>query len=111
MGGSSTPLSMALILLLRARYHLSYCRHEARVTCTYAAIINYSYSIIKVGGLSPHTYKSGGAIAPSAPPLPTPMSKPSTNMADNKAIKAHASCDHERTLYMLPYEQGMHVTV
>ena len=29
-------------------------------------------------------------------------SKPSTNMADNKAInaiKAHASCDHERALY------------
>ena len=26
-------------------------------------------------------------------------SKPGTNMADYKAIKAHASCDHERALY------------
>ena len=35
------------------------------------ALINYSYSIIKVGGLSPHTFKSGGAIVPSAPPPPS----------------------------------------
>ena len=26
-----------------------------------------------MGGLSPHTFKSGGAIVPSDPPLPTPM--------------------------------------
>ena len=82
----SPPLSTALMLLLRARYF----RHEARVACTYTAIINYSYSIIKVGGLSPHTFKSGGAIVSSAPPPPPPPPPPSYAYARISGLLAMA---------------------
>ena len=44
-------------------------------TCCYACrIADYMLSPkSKLGGLSPPVYKVGGAIAPLAPPVPTPM--------------------------------------
>ena len=43
--------------------------------CIFKLNSMYKYTVVcvKVGGHGPPTFKSGGAVAPPAPPFPTPL--------------------------------------